>query len=342
MQTVDYIISYIDFTQREIIELYEKTTGIKYVNDKNSSYIDLTLTLKLIFKNLPFINKIYITCKDVQKLPNDTEDFIEEMSGRIVRVNESEFMPNAYVTFSASCIEMFIWKIPGLSEFFIYGNDDMIPLKKMSYENFFLDGNPVIRFFYYSNPFNCQYCLHIANANNLIFDRRKNDYDYTLCYFGEHTIRPLTKSICEKCYNEYKEFIDNSLYPVRYYKNFNIDMFLIYGLKNGFVINEDMGYDFHFSDVNYNLLLNYRKSIEEKKYSKVPHLMCINDCGDCTDEELNKIRSALKSLMKIDFDCDFENDITENDDDNKTTITPKNTTPTKSKIKLTKIHRLRK
>jgi len=41
---------------------------------------------------------------------------------------------------------MFLHRMPGLSEHYIYFNDDMFPISKCSVEDFFFDGKPVISF----------------------------------------------------------------------------------------------------------------------------------------------------------------------------------------------------
>lgn len=49
-----------------------------------------------------------------------------------------EFVPSKFLPcFSAPCFEMFLDRIPGLSEWFIYGNDDMFPLSPLHPEDFF-------------------------------------------------------------------------------------------------------------------------------------------------------------------------------------------------------------
>src|SRR6185312_8847543 len=48
-------------------------------------------------------------------------------------------------TFNSRVIEAAMWRIPGLSEHFIYANDDMFLNAPVSPENFFRDGKPVLQ-----------------------------------------------------------------------------------------------------------------------------------------------------------------------------------------------------
>lgn len=282
---IDYILPYIDFNQPEIQELYNITTGKNIYNlTRNYTYIDLTLTLKLILKNLPFINKLYITCKDIQKLPDDTEQLIDEMNDKIVRINESEFMPNNYITFSASCIEMFIWRIPGLSEYFIYSNDDIIPLKPLTIENFFINGNPIQYIEYGTNSLYSIYDIFLLNATLLVLEKYLNNDIYNSCYYPRHTLKPLKKSICEECYNKYKQFIDSSLTPIRFYNNLNIDLFLIYALKHNLLVNKKLNYEFSYIGTNdIKTLTKLYNNINNRLLDNIPNIICINDEYDIKD-----------------------------------------------------------
>ncbi len=291
---VDYILPYIDFTQEEIQQLYKKITGTDYVNDDNSTYIDLTLSLKLILKNLPFLNKIYITCKDVQKLPDSTEQLINELKGKIVRVNESEFMPDNYISFSPGCIEMFIWKIPGLSEHFIYSNDDMFICKEMNVNNFFstnINNTPIMEYHNHSYNYCCLYDLWGANVNNLIYNKIKNNDNYQDRKVSLHSLRPLLKSICKQCFDKYKDFIMNSLTHIRFFNNFYIDLFTIYGLKNNLVENK-INYTFKYIVANNKDITN----MINMTYEELPSVLCCNDAIEST-EHINELADTLNIFL---------------------------------------------
>jgi hypothetical protein len=74
---IDYIISYIDYNQLEIKQLFEDVTGEKITSKHNWTCIELKNTIELVLRNLPFINTLYIVCKDIQVLPDDVNQMIE-------------------------------------------------------------------------------------------------------------------------------------------------------------------------------------------------------------------------------------------------------------------------
>lgn len=296
---IDYVLSYIDYEQEEIQCLYKSIIGEEYAKQTNNTYIRVDLLVRAILKNMPFINKVFIVCKDVQKLPNELELLISNSNGRIIRINESQIMPNGFITFSSACIEMFIWKIPNLSEYFIYCNDDMIPIRELDKTHFYYNDKPRIDAIYEHKELNNLYQLHCLNSTNLVFDRHKNDDDYNCYYNVAHTMRPLRKSLCKECYEKYEQQILNSLSIIRYYNNFNMDLYVLYGIKNKLIANEQLPYEFKYIgmpdtdakllNVIENLILNELDA---------PHVICVNDgCAD--KDEINEIADEISDIFSI-------------------------------------------
>lgn len=96
------------------------------------------LLIKCVRTFMPFVRTIYIilACKSQRKA------WMKEKGIKIVY--HKDFIPVQYLPVFNSCtIEMFLPYIPGLSEYFIYGNDDMFPLSPLEISDFFIDGKPV-------------------------------------------------------------------------------------------------------------------------------------------------------------------------------------------------------
>ena len=297
--SIDYVFSYIDYTQEEVRKLYKDVTGEDFTGYANRTYIDAGLLVRLIRKNMPFVRNVYVICKDVQKLPDSLENVILESNGRVVRVNESEILPMWFHTFSSACIEMFIWRIKGLADRFIYGNDDMIPLKPMKESDFFINGKPTIFATKKAVEVNNLYNLHIMNATNVIFDRHKNNDDYKVCCNVAHTFRPLTMEICEKCFNEYRRWIMQSLTTVRYYNNFNADIFVMYGLKNNLIINNRLSYQFYFTSLSDKLyvLNKFQNDVTNGRFQSIPTVACFND-NIKTQNGVNYAKEKISYIME--------------------------------------------
>ena len=296
---VDYVLTYINYDQQEIQKLYKEVTEEEYTKKSNNTYIDIELVIRLIFKNMSFINNVYIVCKDIQVLPKNVESLIKEYNGRIIRVNESSILPKNFITFSSACIEMFIWKIKGLSEYFIYGCDDMIPIQPLNINMFFEDNKTINLVQLRNYPLTNLYGLHCLNNTNVIFDRHQNDYNYNIIYMCAHSLRALRKSLCKECYNKYEKYILSSLNPIRYYNNFNMDLYVLYALKNNYNINE-MRYDFYFENIETNIdgLEKLNLSIRLNNYYNYPHVICINDI--MTNQSIiSKVHDLLNTIFNI-------------------------------------------
>ena len=114
--------------------------------------------LKYIFRgieqNLPWIRRIHFVTWG--HLPEWLNINYEKLN----IVNHKDYIPDKYLpTFSSHPIELNIHRINGLSEKFIYMNDDFFFMDKMSRENFFLGDLPC-----------SQAGLCILNESNSVFN----------------------------------------------------------------------------------------------------------------------------------------------------------------------------
>ncbi|MBQ6452208.1 MAG: hypothetical protein IJJ29_09835 [Solobacterium sp.] len=94
-----------------------------------------------IEKYMPWVNRIFfVTYGHVPAWLNTDHP-------KLTVVSHEDFVPYEYLpAFSIRPIEMNFHRIEGLSEQFIYFNDDMFVLKKTKPEDFFVDGKPVDTF----------------------------------------------------------------------------------------------------------------------------------------------------------------------------------------------------
>lgn len=94
-----------------------------------------------ISKNMPWIRKIHLILSGEDQIPYWLK------SDKIHIVLHKDIIPEEMLpTFNSSTIEMWLHNIEGLSERFIYCNDDMIAVSALQEEDFFIDGMPVMRY----------------------------------------------------------------------------------------------------------------------------------------------------------------------------------------------------
>jgi len=102
-------------------------------NPRLSNNNELKYSLRSVFFNAPWVNKIYILMNKVKR-----PSWIKE-TDRIIMVDHShtfpsnEYLPNT----NSNAIETTMANIPGLSEHYIYFNDDFFLGRKTSYTDFF-------------------------------------------------------------------------------------------------------------------------------------------------------------------------------------------------------------
>lgn len=121
------------------------------VDDTEARYRDWD-TVKYLFRSIemymPWVNHVFfITYGHIPAWMNTHCD-------KLRVINHKDYIPKEYLpTFSSHTIELNIHRIKELSEKFIYFNDDILALRAMKKEDFFIKGLP--RDYAILNPINC-------------------------------------------------------------------------------------------------------------------------------------------------------------------------------------------
>lgn len=187
------------------------------------------LLIRCIRKNMPWIRDIIIILAResqvqgwMKSLPPRTKE------PRVRVVFHKEFIPEEQLpTFNSRAIEMYLHRIPGLSDYFIYGNDDMFPIGALKEEEFFRaaagtgpDMVPCLE--WKMMPCNSASSFHQACMNGINFVGREFGRHYTTewMHLG-HNIIPMKKATCERFWQQHKKEMAESVTRFRLAKNFN-------------------------------------------------------------------------------------------------------------------------
>ena len=246
------------------------------------------MLIDLVRKNMPWLRNIYIIlAQESQKQP-----WMDEKG--VTVVYHKDFIPDHFLpTFNSRAIEMFLKDIPGLSDMFLYGNDDMYPLKPLSQEDFFVDGMP---------------CLHMtekpfpANANNfqtacrcgLNFVAREFGIRYRTTWLKTgHSIAPILKSTCEYLWRRSGNEIEASVSPTRQRWNFNQYIYSWWNYLAGEYVDK----------VPSRKYVNVRKSVDEVAdtlRNSDASIVCVNDHECAADYRAYSavVRDILESKIK--------------------------------------------
>ncbi len=101
----------------------------------------LPYLLRGIEQNMPFVENVYLVVSSESQVP------IWVNRKRLHVVFHKDIIPTEFLpTFNSTTIELFLHRIPNLSEEFIYFNDDIYPILPLHAKNFFQEGKIVMHF----------------------------------------------------------------------------------------------------------------------------------------------------------------------------------------------------
>ena len=147
----------------------------------------------------PWIRNIHIVVAPGQRPPVDLDD------PRIRLVEHPAIIPAQFLpTFASPSIEPFVHRIPGLSEIFIYANDDFLFWRPTPREHFVRDGRLQLR-----GRHRSRWWARIAAATSKGHDRIVNrtavllhDHGLARVHLPEHSFHVMRRSSCERVWAE--------------------------------------------------------------------------------------------------------------------------------------------
>lgn len=257
---------------------------------------ELKYSLRSVEKHLPWIRKIFVVTDE------QVPAFLNPDHPKIQIVDLKEILPKAILpVFNSNIIEQFLYKIPDLSEHFLYANDDMFVNADLEPSFFFKEGLPIMRMLYdpftrYKNNLKRalnininSYRLAIENAYRLF--QKKFNVLYPVK--DHHNINAYLRSDYKTVVEElFKEEIQ-ATHTNRFRQKTDIQRILVnyYGIKNKTGIlkyvkrKESSRIKVHKT--------NYQAYID--KYN--PQLFCLNDSEHANDDHRAQIEPFLKKLF---------------------------------------------
>ncbi len=241
--TIDLVVPYVDNTDPEWLSIFNKYKGTVKSGEQTTAenrFRSQDNFFRYFFRcidaNMKFIRKIFLLVMMPSQVPTwlNTE--------KITIITHDQFIPKEYLpTFNSGTIEMFLHRIPGLSEKFIYANDDFYCIKKLS-ENDFFENNKCKFNIKYSNSDpktagNAWQWLNMCQNNHITIFPEKPVIPYMRL---GHEFRPYFKSLYEKCFNNNKSKILKSITQFRSEKNLTCYLFSLFLHKEGIRQNSNL------------------------------------------------------------------------------------------------------
>jgi hypothetical protein len=140
---IDFVITWVDMNDPQWQADFAKHSG-KINNLKNEftvarfrDYGLLKYWFRGVEKFAPWVRKIhFVTC-------GQKPEWLDENNPKLQLVHHKDYIPNQFLpVFNSSMIEIYLHKIPGLAENFVYFNDDFFITSPILPERFFVNGKP--------------------------------------------------------------------------------------------------------------------------------------------------------------------------------------------------------
>lgn len=196
-EKIDFVMLWVDGNDPAWRKEKNKYSPNTNTDSRNIRYRDWEI-LKYWFRGVekfaPWVNKVYfVTWGHLPKWLNTNSE-------KLVVVNHKDYIPKEYLpTFSSHPIELNLHRIKGLSEQFVYFNDDIFILNKLKPTDFFVNGMPCGTAVFNPPSTEENLFLSILYNNNLLINRnfekneiwKKHKFKYINYRYGKYNMRTI-------------------------------------------------------------------------------------------------------------------------------------------------------
>ena len=285
---MDIIITYVDGFDSEWQADYANCIGTKANVKRYRDWGTLPYLLRGIEECMPFIQNVYLVVARESQVPQ----WINRSTVRVVL--HQDFIPAQHLpTFNSTAIEMFLHRIEGLSEEFIYFNDDFFPLLPCKPTDFFRNGKIAVSLEHHICTFNSLYRVQTKRSDRLA--RKAAGRKSMLFYIRpQHTCAPMLKSVCDEIYQRCNAEIQSSVTSLRTRKNYNQYIYTDYAYFTGRTFKR------RISNQHISLSIATIKKLTESIVTPTRKLVCINDVN-MSEEKFQRFHTCLHSAFQKRF-----------------------------------------
>lgn len=316
---IDFVIIWVDGNDPEWKKEKAKYSSNDRYDNRNIRFRDwenLKYWFRGVEKYTPWVNKIhFVTCGHLPK-------WLNVDNPKINIVKHSDFIPKKYLpTFSSHTIELNLYRIKGLSENFVYFNDDIFILKKLRKSYFFKNNLPCDLAVFSPATSNDELYLTVCNKNNIIINNhfnkkeilKKNLFKYLNIKYGFFNVRTLLCIPFNRILGFYESHSCNSYQKTTFKKVWAeeyeiLDKTCMHKFRTQNDVNQSLIKQWEFCEGNFIPIGNKKKSltifkdvnyacnlIETRKYG----ILCLNDGVSSDEEFVNAKEKIIASFEKI-------------------------------------------
>ena len=284
---MDVVIAYVNGEDPHWQQDYLSAVGRPVLAKRFRDWGTLPFLLRGIERHLPFVENVFLVVSRESQVP----DWVDRNRLRVVL--HADIIPAAYLpTFTSTTIELFLHRIPGLSERFLYFNDDVFPVMDAFEDDFFPGGLPATGF-----------ARHLLACNLFKQQTRRSDR-LARAALGrrpglfflrpQHTCSPMLRSVCEEVFARIEPRIPELVTPLRDRRNVNQYLFLDYGYLSGRVRAR------RISNRHVSLAATTPERLSDAIVSPDRTILCINDV-EMSPERYQGLRAAMQAAFSEHF-----------------------------------------
>lgn len=282
---MDVVITYVNGLDPVWQKQYSSATNRPVLAKRYRDWGLLPYLLRGIERFMPFVSRVFLVVSGESQVPEWAN------TNQLRVVCHRDIIPEKFLpTFNSTTIEMFLHRIPGLSEEFIYFNDDLFPLAPLEKTNFFRNGKIVMRFARHIFALG-MYKRQTCQANRLA--RQAAGLSESRVFLRpQHTCTPMLRSQNEELYAKMRPQIEENISMLRTNDNANQYLFTDYLYYSGKVVISPIPTK-HCSMAVYSADAIARQILNPSK-----PLVCINDVSmtDTKQEQMSaKLHQAFQS-----------------------------------------------
>lgn len=298
-KTIDYVFPYVDCDDPSWIAEYNKY--VPKEKEKRSNWSTgmqrfrandlLKYVFRSIEKNMPFIRTVHLLVMSESQVP----EWVDRTKVHVVL--HKDFIPEEFLpTFNSNTIESFLGNIPGLSERFIYGNDDLFITSKCYEYDFFEMSVPKYKI-------RRRKVMPHAPGDQLRMDDQKliTGKDSKYVHEVQHICMPYCLSTIKEVFNRHHDKIMASIGKFREAGQYNQWIFSLYQhLRKK---HKNLGIRYFSTEIKPSTRAIYNCDWTEYK------AICLNDSSETTQTDLEIVRKKLDKMFPK--PCKFEKKLQE-------------------------------
>lgn len=297
-QPIDLVIPYVNYTDEEWQQTFIATCEQNNITPAPERWRDMG-TLVYLFRGIaqymPWVRTVHLLVERESQVPK----WIDRSKVNIVY--HHDIIPSWNLpTYNSQCFELFLHKIKGLSDYFLYGNDDIFPLQPIEPEDFFDKDTmrPKIRAFVSNVSLIDTYTFALHNSER--FARRmleSGEVNLDKSFRFGHSINPMCKATWKKIWEFDENAIKGSITTFRDSRNMNQDVHQCYHYLSGNYTRSDR-------KTMYTNIKDMQKVLDGIRSTDV-QMLCINDTAVDNIEQVSMIIN-FELQKKFPEKCKYE------------------------------------